>query len=90
MRSRTSGTATFAISNSLTPGYGKTDWHAIMRALIKTGYQGYCTIESAPMVPSSDRSAEDGIACLRLAERVAEYQVSAEYPNGYAIPGATW
>ncbi len=34
--------------------------------------------------------AEDGIACLKLAERVAEYQVSAEYPNGYAIPGAGW
>lgn len=76
----------FRDSNSLTPGYGKTDWQAIMRALIRTGYEGYCTIESAPMVPSSDRSAEDGIAFLKLAERIAEYQVSAEYPNGYAIP----
>jgi D-psicose/D-tagatose/L-ribulose 3-epimerase len=80
----------FRDSNSLTPGYGKTDWIAVMRALIRTGYAGYCTIESAPMVPSSDRSAEDGIALLKLAERIAEWQLSPEYPNGYAIPGAGW
>jgi hypothetical protein len=41
-------------------------------------------------VPSSDRSAEDGIALLKLAERIAEWQLSPEYPNGYAIPGAGW
>ncbi len=80
----------FRDSNSLTPGYGKTDWNAVMRALIRTGYEGYCTIESAPMVPSSDRSAEDGIAVLKLAERIAQWQLSPEYPNGYAIPGAGW
>jgi D-psicose/D-tagatose/L-ribulose 3-epimerase len=80
----------FRDSNSLTPGYGKTDWTAVMRALIRTGYTGYCTIESAPMVPSADRSAEDGIAVLRLAERIAEWQLAPEYPNGYAIPGAGW
>ncbi len=80
----------FRDSNSLTPGYGKTDWTAVMRAFLKTGYEGYCTIESAPMVPSSDRSAEDGIAVLKLAERIAAWQLSPEYPNGYAIPGAGW
>jgi D-psicose/D-tagatose/L-ribulose 3-epimerase len=80
----------FRDSNSLTPGYGKTDWNAVMRALIRTDYAGYCTIESAPMVPSSDRSAEDGIAVLKLAERIAAWQLSPEYPNGYAIPGAGW
>ncbi len=80
----------FRDSNSLTPGYGKTDWNAVMRALIKTGYTGYCTIESAPMVPSADRSAEDGLAVLKLAERIAEWQLSPEYPNGYAIPGVGW
>ena len=80
----------FRDSNSLTPGYGKTDWTAVMRALLKTGYEGYCTIESAPMGPSSDRSAEDGIAVLKLAERIAAWQLSPEYPNGYAIPGAVW
>jgi D-psicose/D-tagatose/L-ribulose 3-epimerase len=80
----------FRDSNSLTPGYGKTDWTAVMRALIKTGYEGYCTIESHPMVPSSDRSAEDGLAVLKLAERIARWQLSPEYPNGYAIPGAGW
>jgi D-psicose/D-tagatose/L-ribulose 3-epimerase len=80
----------FRDSNSLTPGYGKTDWTAVMRAFLKTGYEGYCTIESAPMVPSSDRSAEDGIAVLKLAERIAAWQLSPEYPNGYAIPGSAW
>ncbi len=77
----------FRDSNSLTPGYGKTDFRAVMRGLIRTGYAGYCTIESAPMVPSADRSAEDGITYLKLCERVARYQLSAEYPNGYAIDG---
>jgi D-psicose/D-tagatose/L-ribulose 3-epimerase len=80
----------FRDSNSLTPGYGKTDWQAVMRALIRTGYTGYCTIESAPMVPSSDRSAKDGIDFLKMAERIAEWQLSPAYPNGYAIPGAGW
>jgi hypothetical protein len=37
-------------------------------------------------VPSADRSAEDGIAYLKLCERQAAWQLSAEYPNGYAIP----
>jgi sugar phosphate isomerase/epimerase len=80
----------FRDSNSLTPGYGKTDWQAVMRALLRTGYAGYCTIESAPMVPSADRSAQDGIEFLKMAERIAEWQLSPEYPNGYAIPGAGW
>ena len=80
----------FRDSNSLTPGYGKTDWQAVMRALIRTRYAGYCTIESAPMVPSSDRSAKDGIEFLKMAERIAEWQLSPAYPNGYAIPGASW
>lgn len=79
----------FRDSNSLTPGYGKTDFRAVMRGLIRTGYQGYCTIESAPMVPSADQSARDGIEFLKLAERIAEYQLSAEYPNGYGIPLAS-
>jgi sugar phosphate isomerase/epimerase len=76
----------FRDSNSLTPGYGKTDFRAVMRGLIRTGYLGYCTIESAPMVPSSDQSARDGIEFLKLAERIAEYQLSAEYPNGFGLP----
>ena len=42
----------FRDSNSLTPGYGKTDFKSVMRALKKTGYNGYCTIESAPMIPT--------------------------------------
>jgi hypothetical protein len=38
------------------------------------------------MVPSADRSAEDGITYLKLCERQAAYQLSTAYPNGYAIP----
>ncbi len=42
------------------------------------------------MVPSCDRSAEDGITVLKLAECIAVWQLSPEYPNGYAIPSAGW
>jgi sugar phosphate isomerase/epimerase len=76
----------FRDSNSLTPGYGTVDFKAVIRAIKKTGYTGYCTIESAPMVPDSDVAARDGIQYLKLMERIAEYQLSPEYPNGYAIP----
>ncbi len=76
----------FRDSNSLTPGYGKTDFRAVMRALKKIGYEGYCTIESAPMIPNADIAARDGIEYLKFAERVAEYQLSPQFPNGYALP----
>ena len=76
----------FRDSNSLTPGYGTVDFKAVIRALKKNNYQGYCTIESAPMVPNADVAAEDGINYLKFLERIAEYQISPEFPNGYAIP----
>lgn len=76
----------FRDSNSLTPGYGKTDFRSVMRGLKRTGYSGYCTVESAPMVPSADDSARDGIEYLKMMERIAEYQLSAEFPNGFALP----
>ena len=78
----------FRDSNSLTPGYGKTDFKAVMRALKKTGYSGYCTIESAPMIPNADTAAKDGLDYLKLMERIAEYQLSPEFPNGYALPSS--
>ena len=52
----------------------------------KTGYSGYCTIESAPMIPDADTAARDGIDYLKFCERIAEYQISPEFPNGYALP----
>ncbi|NJN96243.1 MAG: sugar phosphate isomerase/epimerase [Anaerolineales bacterium] len=76
----------FRDSNSLTPGYGKTDFKAVLRALKKTNYEGYCTIESAPMVPDPDTAARDGIDYLKLLERIVEYQLSPEFPNGFALP----
>jgi sugar phosphate isomerase/epimerase len=75
----------FRDSNSLTPGYGTVDFKAVLRALKKTGYDGYCTIESAPMVPDSDTAAKDGIEYLKLLERIIDYQLSPEYPNGFAL-----
>jgi len=78
----------FRDSNSLTPGYGKTDFKAVMRALKRSGYAGYCTIESAPMVPDAETAARDGIEYLKFMERIAEYQLSPEFPNGYALPVA--
>jgi sugar phosphate isomerase/epimerase len=75
----------FRDSNSLTPGYGTVDFKAVIRAIKKIGYQGYCTIESAPMVPDADTAARDGIAYLKLLERIVDYQLSPAYPNGYAV-----
>jgi D-psicose/D-tagatose/L-ribulose 3-epimerase len=76
----------FRDSNSLTPGYGKTDFKAVMRALKKTRYEGYCTIESAPMIPDADTAARDGIGYLKLMERIAEYQLNPSFPDGFALP----
>jgi D-psicose/D-tagatose/L-ribulose 3-epimerase len=76
----------FRDSNSLTPGYGKTDFKAVLRAVKKTGYEGYCAIESAPMVPDADTAARDGIEYLKLLERIVDYQLDPEFPNGYALP----
>ncbi len=75
----------FRDSNSLTPGYGTVDFKAVLRAAKKIGYDGYCTIESAPMVPDSDTAARDGIQYLKLMERIVEFQLSPEYPNGFAV-----
>lgn len=76
----------FRDSNSLTPGYGKTDFKAVIRALKKTGYEGYCTIESAPMIPDADTAAKDGIDYLKFMERIAAYQISPQFPDGFALP----
>ena len=76
----------FRDSNSLTPGYGKTDFKAVLRALKKTGYDGYCTIESAPMIPDADTAARDGIDYLKFLERIVTYQLSPDFPDGFAIP----
>jgi len=75
----------FRDSNSLTPGYGDVDFKAVMRALKRTGYSGYCTIESAPMIPDADTAAKDGIDFLKFCERIAEYQVSVFLPDGFAV-----
>ena len=75
----------FRDSNSLTPGYGTVDFKAVIRAAKKIGYDGFCTIESAPMVPDSDTAARDGIEYLKFLERIVEYQLSPEFPNGYAV-----
>jgi sugar phosphate isomerase/epimerase len=75
----------FRDSNSLTPGYGTVDFKAVIRAVKTVGYAGYCTIESAPMVPDADTAARDGIQYLKLLERIADYQLSPEYPDGFAV-----
>jgi len=78
----------FRDSNSLTPGYGKIDFKTVIRAIKKINYSGYCTIESSPMVPDADTAARDGIEYLKLLERIVDYQLSPEFPNGYALPSA--
>ena len=75
----------FRDSNSLTPGYGNVDFKAVIRALKKTGYSGYCTIESAPMIPDPDTACRDGIEYLKLLERIVDYQLDDEFPDGFKI-----
>ena len=75
----------FRDSNSLTPGYGNVDFKAVLRAVKKSGYRGYCTIESAPMIPDSDTAARVGIEYLKMIELIVDYQLSPEFPNGYAV-----
>jgi sugar phosphate isomerase/epimerase len=75
----------FRDSNSLTPGYGTVDFKAVIRAIKKIGYDGYCTIESAPMIPDPDTAAKDGIDYLKFLERIVEYQISPDFPNGYTV-----
>jgi sugar phosphate isomerase/epimerase len=75
----------FRDSNSLTPGYGNVDFKAVIRAIKKMGYDGYCTIESAPMVPDADTAAKDGIDYLKFLERIVAYQLDPEFPNGYVV-----
>lgn len=75
----------FRDSNSLSPGYGTVDFRAVFRAVKKTNYSGFCTLESAPLVPDAERAAKDGIDYLKICERIADYQISTEYPNGYKI-----
>jgi sugar phosphate isomerase/epimerase len=75
----------FRDSNSLTPGYGTVDFKAVIRAIKKVGYDGYCTIESAPMVPDADTAARDGIDYLKFLERIVEYQLDPAFPNGYVV-----
>jgi sugar phosphate isomerase/epimerase len=72
-------------TNSLTPGMGNTDWKAVIRALKKTNYSGYCCIESAPMIPNSDSAAKLGINYLKLMEEIADYQILPQFPNGFAV-----
>jgi sugar phosphate isomerase/epimerase len=75
----------FRDSNSLTPGYGTVDFKAVMRAIQKIGYTGYCTIESAPMIPDADTACRDGIEYLKFMERIAGYQISPAFPDGFPI-----
>jgi len=75
----------FRDSNSLAPGYGTVDFKAVFRAIKKTNYSGFCTLESAPLVPDAERAAKNGIDYLKICERIADYQINPEYPNGYRI-----
>ncbi len=75
----------FRDSNSLTPGFGTVDFKAVIRAIKRTNYDGYCTIESSPMVPTPELACKLGIEYLKMMEKIADYQLTAEYPNGFAV-----
>jgi hypothetical protein len=38
------------------------------------------------MVPDPDTAAKDGIDYLKFLERIVEYQLQPEFPNGFALP----
>jgi len=38
------------------------------------------------MIPDADTAARDGISYLKFCERIAEYQISPQFPNGFALP----
>jgi len=75
----------FRDSNSLTPGFGTVDFKAVIRAVKKIGYGGYCTLESAPMVPDADTACKMGIDYLKLVEQIVDYQLNPAYPNGFVV-----
>ena len=75
----------FRDSNSLTPGYGTIDFKSIIRGIKKIGYNGYCTIESAPMVPDPNTACKDGIDYLKILEKIVDYQLNPDFPNGFKI-----
>jgi hypothetical protein len=37
------------------------------------------------MIPDSDTAAKDGIDYLKFLERIAEYQISSDFPNGFPV-----
>jgi sugar phosphate isomerase/epimerase len=75
----------FRDSNSLAPGYGTVDWKAVLRALKDIYYQGYCTLECAPLIPDADTASKDPIELLKMLEKIVDFQRSEVYPNGFAI-----
>lgn len=75
----------FRDSNGLIPGYGNIDFKAALRALKKIEYSGYCTIEATCMGADIDRECKQGIEYMKQMEQIADYQLSADYPNGYRI-----
>lgn len=40
------------------------------------------------MIPNADTAARDGIEYLKFLERIVDYQLSPDFPNGYALPGS--
>ena len=75
----------FRDSNSLAPGYGTVDWKAVLRALKDINYKGYCTLESAPLIPDAETATKDPINFLKILEKMVDFQRSEIYPNGFAI-----
>ena len=40
------------------------------------------------MIPNADVAARDGIEYLKFLERIVEYQLSPEFPDGFALPSS--
>lgn len=75
----------FRDSNALMPGLGRVDFRAVFRALLKTGYDGYCTLEGVPFHPDADTACDYSLRYVKLMEQLAAYQIDAKFPNAYKV-----
>lgn len=75
----------FRDSNALMPGLGNVDYRAVYRAMLKTGYDGYCTLEGVPFHPDAENACDYGLRYCKLMEQLAAYQIDPAFPNGFKV-----
>ncbi len=64
-------------SNLLGPGMGETDFAPIFEALLRSGYDGFVSVEVFDYSPGSEAIAATSIEAMRAAEAAARRRVSS-------------